>query len=118
MYKGIFWLIGGELLNVKVTCNESGSAIQKVQYSSKSGENFNHKAEWEQIPHKITKSKPYNYYPRGRVEIKNGKATVYLNPALNIDEITEIIKAEFGLSDIKTVFKSDGSEHYQAVGEK
>lgn len=70
------------------------------------------------MPNKITQGKPYNYYPRGRVEIKNGKATVYLNPALNTNEITQNIKAEFGLSDIKTVFKSDGSEHYRAVGEE
>ena len=26
MYKGIFWLTGGELLTVKVACDESGMA--------------------------------------------------------------------------------------------
>ena len=34
------------------------------------------------FPHYITKNKPYNYYPRGRVEIKNGKVSIYMNPVL------------------------------------
>lgn len=35
MYKGIFWLISGELLTVKVTCNESGMAHYRASVKNK-----------------------------------------------------------------------------------
>ncbi|MBQ0092792.1 MAG: hypothetical protein KBS45_05650, partial [Clostridiales bacterium] len=60
--------------------------------------------------------KPFNFYPRGRVEIKNGKVTVYLNPSLNTDTIRSLIISEFELADMPDItFKSDGSKHYGFV---
>ena len=53
----------------------------------------------EHIDKSITEGHPYNYYPRGRVEIKNGKIIIFLNPDINkpsiIKEIAE--KITFGL---------------------
>lgn len=48
VYKGIFWYVPNEkkLITVKVKCDRNGVALEDVDYSSKSGENFNHKAEW------------------------------------------------------------------------
>lgn len=63
----------------------------------------------------MTNGKPYNYYYRGRVEIKNNKATVYINPLANIEEIQKQIIETFNLKNIKLIFKSDGSAHYQAL---
>ena len=34
MRKGIFWLVESELLTVKVTCDESGTALEEVMFSS------------------------------------------------------------------------------------
>ena len=51
-------------------CNSDGMALEHVEYSSKSRNNFNHKAEWSKLPKSVTNGQPYNYYPRGRVEIK------------------------------------------------
>ena len=76
IYKGIFWYnpTKKKLIVKKVACNSNGEAIEHVEYSSQSGNNFNHKAEWSKLPKSVTNGQPYNYYPRGRVEIKNNKA--------------------------------------------
>lgn len=85
LYKGIFWYVPAErrLIAVKVACDQNGTALTAVEYSSESGDNFNHKSEWAKMPESVTYGKPYNYFPRGRVEVKNGKAAIYFNPALS-----------------------------------
>ena len=119
MYKGIFWYVPAEsgLLTVKVACNKEGQATTAVVYSSKSGNNFNHQAEWEKLPKTVTKGLPYNYYPRGRVEIKKGHATVYLNTTLNRCDIHQLICSAFSLdaNEVAIRFVGDGSAHYKAL---
>lgn len=51
----------------------------------------------------ITHGKEYNYYPRGRVEIKGGKAVIYLNPALNSEEMLAELTRLFGLDELDFV---------------
>ena len=72
IYKGIFWYnpTKKKLIVKKAKCNSDGVALEQVEYSSKSGNNFNHKAEWSKLPKSVTNGQPYNYYPRERVEIK------------------------------------------------
>ena len=115
-YKGIFWYDPktNALICKKVFCDKDGKALENVLYTSKSGENFNHEAEWQKISRSITNGRPYNYYPRGRVEIKNGKATVYLNPILKVKTIQNMINSEFNLNSetIPVRFCADGSFHY------
>ena len=119
LYKGIFWYINDHLLCRKVRCDSAGNPLESVDFTSKSGDNFNHKAEWQNMSKKITGGKPYNYYPRGRVEIKRNKATVYLNPVLNQEEIIAKILLEFDLGNLTDItVKSDGSEHYKALAER
>ncbi len=114
MFKGIFWYANDNLITVKVRCDNEGDAIEPCCYSAKSGDNFNHKAEWAGLSPDITKRLPYNYYPRGRVEIKNSRITVWLNPVLREATILERILTEFELknSGLPVVFKADGSAHY------
>lgn len=127
MYKGIFWIYrdaagAWKLLTVKALCERDGTALQPVRYSSKSGENFNHKAEWKRLGHKITDGRPYNYYPRGRVEIRKGRITVYIPPSLFREDTLSVIFQEFGLNgeaagrSIRV--KADGSAHYQYQAEE
>ena len=117
IYKGIFWYVPGEhrLIAIKVSCDENGNALENANYSSKSGENFNHKTEWSKLHKDVTKKNPYNYYPRGRIEIKNGKATIFFNPVLNRFDIHDLIINEFGLIGKRIIVKevSDGSKHYE-----
>ena len=118
MKKGIFWCRGyntgtPELITVSVQCNEYGIPYDDVCFSSKSGENFNHMTEWNRLDRHITERHPYNYYPRGRVEISNRRATVFLNPDINNKEIITLVKSQFELYDLKNVtVKSDGTTHY------
>ena len=121
MKKGIFWIIDGKPMTVSVECDAVGETVgPPPDYSSKSGENFNHRIEWEKLSRNVTGGVAYNCYPRGRVEIKNGKATVWLNPVLNTPEVIEKIEKEFDLHDgeIKIEIKNDNSKHYEYKNRK
>ena len=121
MKKGIFWCDSfvrdsPHLIVVSVKCDADGKSDRPIDFSSKSGQNFNHKAEWQKLSRSVTRGQPFNYYPRGRVEIKNRKATVYLNPDLNNTVVLNEIIENFELKnqqDLKSIaVKSDGSSHY------
>jgi hypothetical protein len=127
---GIFWVISDDynldvykLLIFEIPCDASGNnlGIHNVELNSKSGSTYNHKKIWESeiknnSAHKPYNKKDYDHYPRGRVEIANNRATIYLNPNINTDTIVDDIKRSFGLSesniaDIRVI--SDNSTHYQ-----
>ena len=121
MKKGIFWCdsFGRDsphLIVVSVKCDADGKSDLPIDFSSKSGQNFNHKAEWQKLSRSVTRGQPFNYYPRGRVEIKNRKATIYLNPDPNNPVVLNKIIENFELKnqqDLKSIaVKSDGSSHY------
>lgn len=103
--KGVFWLLEDGVL---LTCPfEEGEVIGL----SKSGDNYNHKLLWEHIKPRGC-NKPFDYYPRGRVEVSNkGKPIVYMNRNIGEDSINLIIEA-FGLNE-KPMIHYDGSEHYK-----
>ena len=122
MRKGIFWCVDASrdnprLITVSVSCDANGDADPSTVFSSKSGENFNHKAEWDKLGKSVRNGVAYNYYPRGRVEIRNRKAIIFLNPDINQEHILRLICETFELQlsdDLKEVLvKSDGSRHYQ-----
>ena len=125
--KGLFWVLtdgNGEqkLLKYTTICDKNGVAQNgQPAYNSKKGNSFSHEQTWplltENMPQKI-KSKPWNYYPRGRVEIANGKATVYLNPVLlEWPLIDLVIIDEFDLKDFPVRFVPDHSKHYESKGD-
>ena len=101
VYKGIFWYVPHEkrLITVKVKCDRNGVALENANYSSKSGENFNHKAEWEKFTKSITKGYPFNYYPRGRVEVKNGKVKIFISSVLCRFDVFGLITEMFELNN-------------------
>lgn len=102
--RGVFWVIDDELL-----------AFPFIDYDTqgvaKSGNTYNHKKLWPDVKPKGC-NKPYNYYPRGRVDFSNkGKPIVYMNPNIPDDLISDI-KFEFGLREAPTV-RYDNSQHYK-----
>ena len=120
MRKGIFWVVNDEeeavLISVNVECDINGNSLDSdVAFSSKSGDNFNHKIEWSKLPHSVTKGQPFNYYPRGRVELKNGKVTVFINPDVYNEAVFKLMIKDFDLEGrfdkIRVVI--DNSAHYQ-----
>jgi len=130
LHSGIFWVISEtdeltdwKLLAFEIPCDTNGNIIEEtpIMLNAKSGSTYNHKKLWESeiknsSVYKPYNKKDYNYYPRGRIDIANNKAIIYLNPHINILEIIDEIKQKFGLlpqniSMVKIV--SDGSKHYQ-----
>lgn len=120
LYKGIFWVKDtsnpDKNLCFKIECNSEGIPIDGLLLNSKNGETYNHKLLWERLPKSITENKPYNYYPRGRVEIHNGVAKIFCNGNINNSEIINFLKNEFNLTPhnrIKAIkIITDNSNHY------
>ena len=127
---GIFWVISEniELLNhqlvaFKISCDTDGNVIETpvITLNAKSEKTYNHKKLWESevqnnSAHKAYNKKPFDYFPRGRVEVSNNRATIYLNPHINVVEIINEIKEKFGLteSNISSVrVVADGTGHYR-----
>ena len=102
---GIFWVIDGELFAFPFY---EGDTIGVA----KSGTTYNHKNLWKEVAPQQYRSKPFDYYPRGRVEFKsNGQPIIYMNP--NIDEsLIPEIKRQFGLRTEPQI-KWDNSSHYR-----
>jgi len=132
MRKGLFWIVPVEfdsknnpsphtlnaVIDYSAICDENGvMADDQPPYNSKKGNSYSHERSWslvnDYLPKKL-RDKPWNYYPRGRVEITNGKATVYFNPVLleNPDFESSIIY-EFELKEIPVRFIPDFSNHYK-----
>ncbi len=116
--KGVFWVVDERIISEKVACDEYGNMIlQKDNGFQADIWSNNHKKIWSKWPRSITLGKPYNYFPRGRVEIRNRKAIIFLNPSICSKELTEKIRMEFSL-EINEVLreiqvKADGSRHYK-----
>ena len=61
---------------------------------------------------------PYDYFPRGRVEIANRCAVIFINPHINQPDIVDEIKLKFGLGNHKITkirIVEDNSVHYQCL---
>lgn len=124
LYKGVFWIINFEDMSLNkdycflIPIDSNGNVDSfNTSLNAKSGKTYNHERLWNTLPRSMTYRHDYNWFPRGRVEIQNGKATIYLNPNINTDEIRDFIIDEYNLSSYngikKIVFHSDGSEHYK-----
>ena len=127
---GVFWIITDsrdineyKLLIFDIPCDLSGNptGANKIPFNAKSGNTYNHKRLWEDEIKNNSALRPYNkrtydYYPRGRVEISNNRAVIYLNPHINQPGIIDEIRSKFGLSshnipEVRVVV--DGSLHYR-----
>lgn len=103
--KGIFWYTDDGLLAFPYDPNEHVSGL------SKNGLTYTHKKLWPDIAGKYKKH-PYNYFPRGRVEIDNkGRSVIYMNPNIPESAISDI-RREFGIRDDE-IIKYDNSNHYK-----
>lgn len=127
LYRGIFWItdiddIYSSDLYFRIPCDRNGnindsdfeiSPLMSSEYS----ENYNHKKVWNSLPKKITHAKTFDYYPRGRVEIRNGSAFVYYSPYIPQDGLKNWLTDKFNLTAsngiIKIRFVADGSSHYR-----
>ena len=122
MYKGIFWIVDKEELNnnneflIKIKTDCTGAIIDyDLPLNSKKGDNYVHKNTWEDLPYKMTRNKPFDFYPRGRIEIKENVCRIYINPDLNCLEIINYLKEQFDLYSIESIkVIVDHSTHYKS----
>ncbi len=125
LYKGIFWIVDRKDLEnndpylFRILSNRNGEVLSyDTEPNSKKGDNYNHEKTWNSLPKELTHNWLYNHFPRGRVEIKNNEARIFLNPLLNEERIIAYIKNRFHLNEntigsVKILI--DNSEHYKAA---
>lgn len=126
LYRGIFWIkdvddIESSDLYFQIPCDLDGNISSDFhispQLSSKDTTNYNHKNLWNSLSKKMTDGKEYNYYPRGRVEIHNGIATIYCSPYIATNELKSWLVNKFNLTSHNGIKKvkmiADGSNHYR-----
>lgn len=126
LYRGIFWIkdldnLYNNDLYFQIPCDSNGNIDSDFEISttmsSTNTTNYNHQRVWNTLDKKYTDNKAYNYYPRGRIEIHNGIATIYASPYIDSNNIIEWTIDKFNLTEhngIKKVrFIADGSEHYK-----
>lgn len=85
--RGIFWVLAEDsdgisaenIFPIQKYCDFNGVSDDFSGFSSQDGMTYNHKETWKTLPKEITRGKPFDYYPRGRVEIASGKATIWMN---------------------------------------
>ena len=126
LYKGIFWIkdvddIAQSILYFQIPVDASGTiemdALDRLRLNSKNNDNYNHKLVWADLTSKETGGKPFDYYPRGRVEISNGKAIIYANPNVCSAELVYCLKKFFnltshnGINSVRLI--PDFSDHYK-----
>ena len=123
LYKGIFWIVDNDNMYsnsdycLKIPSYLHGNSTDStLELNAKSGTTYNHKLVWQQLSRKETFGKPFNYFPRGRIEIHNGVAKIFLNGNINTAETLYFLTDEFnlnshnGIKDIKII--EDNSHHY------
>ena len=109
MTEGLFWVICSMSEN-EIIWNEDWELYHIFVKS----DSVSHKDAWKQIAQREEKRLrryEYNYYPRGRVVVQNGKATVFLNQHIVKDEVIAAINKTFGLIEPK--IHAEGGEHYK-----
>lgn len=123
LHRGIFWVkdiddISGSAIHVTADCDSQGNNLgnNQMDFTSYDGLSYNHENTWKKLGSNITDNKPFDYFPRGRVEIRNGKAIIFCSPYIYSDELKNWCIDNFNLTEhngIKKVdMKADNSSHY------
>ena len=113
MSEGLFWVIC-DMSDNKINWGEDWS-LYVVHFID--GSNTSHKNAWARVRYHMNMEGDkrfkcdYNYYPRGRVVVRNDKATVYLNRHIATDEVLAKVNNTFGLTAPK--IHAEGGEHYK-----
>lgn len=109
MKRGVFWLIEGQLLAYPF----DGSHPEGI---AKSENTYNHKKLWDSLK-PAGRHVPFDYYPRGRVEITNQNVPViYMSPHIGTEWVGQIMLA-FEIPTVP-VIRYDYSMHYHCYLDK
>lgn len=123
--KGIFWITDIENFECdpmiyRIPVDPLGNiddSVDRAMLNSKQHDNYNHKKKWENLNTKVRRNKRFDHYPRGRVEIRQHRAIIYVTPYTCIEEIIDFIRNEFNLTEENGIHSvrviPDYSEHYK-----
>ncbi len=116
LYRGVFWirdLNEGDIIALRFPSDENGVLTD----SSLTSKDINHKRLWAQLDSTVTGGFPFDYFPRGRVELRRGRALIFCSPHICTEQLKTLITERVGLASdngIKgVILKADGSAHYQ-----
>ena len=130
VFKGIFWItdlenVAENRLYFRIPVDAMGiidPSVDRMSLNSKNLDNYNHEKVWESLTSKETHNKRFDYYPRGRVEISRGKATIYANSHICTEEVVEWIRDRFNLTEENGILSvrvvQDNSAHYKCYLDK
>lgn len=108
MGKGPFWVI---CKTVYDELDFSESTLLSFPVSDDQEPTPSHINVWKTVKGNLRQS--WDYYPRGRVEIRRGKVIVFANPlCFCFDKLEESLRDHFQLGELPIVFKADNSSHY------
>lgn len=100
----MFWVVDGALLAYPF------AEGVYAEGTARSGVTYNHKKLWELVHG--SRGKPYNYYPRGRVDADNrGQPVIYMSPHVPLSLLPEI-QAAFAITT-EPLLRYDNSRHYR-----
>lgn len=108
-FKGPFWIVadsvnaihGGKykIVGEKYLCDFNGKIMSNIDWARNS---TTHKRLWRDKYAKLTNSadKPFDYYPRGRVDIWDGKAYIFIHSSMNFEPLIGNLISEYGLDKL------------------
>lgn len=119
-WEGVFWIIADSVEDI---FNDKFSIIGDkvlVDYNGKLQQQYNssywtHKQIWDKTYKAKYNNVPYNYYPRGRVVIRNGKAWINLPREVYLPQIIDAVVAEYNLNKLQiehSVKDDSENQHY------
>jgi len=110
MQKGPFWIVY-EYLNDNCDFDDAILISYPVLHTTELTPS--HKDVWHAVCGKF-KHASWNDFPRGRVEIRRGRAIVFANPkCFCYTHFERELRKNFNLENIEIVYKTDNSSHYQ-----
>lgn len=111
MTKGPFWLSCG----IDYDGNPDFSAAELLCFPVPENEKTpSHRNVWEAIYSHGRRR--WNDFPRGRVEVRRGRAIVFANPLCFLyDSLESELRRCFDLGNAEIVWKTDNSAHYACL---
>lgn len=106
-FKGAFWIVADSYRdiqkgNFEIIGNKIPVSFEGVlQRKNSNKKNETHKALWRDIYNKEYPDLPFNYFPRGRVEVYGGVAYVNIHSMCNTPKVINKIIKEYNLSNLE-----------------
>ena len=105
-FKGAFWVIADSVDNIltgnyELLCNKTICTYEgHLDRNRPDRKNETHEVIWNLEYKDKYNGVSYKYYPRGRVEVYNGKAYININSILNNPNIIDNIRREYGVEKL------------------